>query len=99
MTQIKELEQQISNNLQKIRVMTLKRFLYCLWKGDLSKIGVASRRAKHDYKLAEETLMLIQAQEDAIINELLAMNTDKMSEQEKIEHLGKLELCAKIRGK
>lgn len=52
-----QLEQEIRNNLKKIRVRALRRLLiYYFGKG----MSVTSRRAKYDYKLTLETVFLIE---------------------------------------
>lgn len=55
--EVKELEKQILSNIEKIRVKSLKKFLLHLLYPSANPY-VDSRRAKYDYELAKQTLLL-----------------------------------------
>jgi len=74
MTQLEELEKQILANIKKIRQKTLRKFLVKLAFN--IKPYVDSRRAKHDYKLAIETLGLILNYHDLYIQTIGSQNPE-----------------------
>lgn len=58
----KELEEKkikIINQIKKIRQLTIRRllFLFLFNDEDVSQFNITSRRAKHDYNIAKETLI------------------------------------------
>lgn len=59
MTQLEDIHKQILTNIKKIRQQTLKKFLVSLIEPTFINNKIKSRRARHDYKLAIETLSLI----------------------------------------